>query len=138
VSWRLEFEIVDGKGIHFYGALSVIRDLPTGYDERVTALCYMPIETMIVPDRWAAPGGEVILDYIRPLFKDARDLVTFMWLIGNAVIMPKSLLLLGAGGTVRILTGASPAVTALCQTGYSTPVLSPFRLPWSRNSLARA
>jgi hypothetical protein len=54
----------------------------------------MPVGTTIVPDRWTAPGGEVILDYIRSLFRDARDLVTFMWMVGNAIMdpvyMPKS------------------------------------------------
>lgn len=68
----------------------------------VYTLCYLPTDHIDIPLSYAFPGVGVIPNFLYPLFPDKRRMVTYMWLLGNAVVdpisRPRCMMLVGPGG----------------------------------------
>jgi hypothetical protein len=102
---RLEIEVdkEDSNIIKFYDCRPLLDTVSINANDRVKGLCIMPIDTTVVPTIFSFPGKGEILIHILRTFPDPRDLVTFMWHVGNSLIdpiaQPKSLMICGPGGS---------------------------------------
>lgn len=98
---RLEVSL-EGSDILFTRSRR-IAEVPKHADERASEMCISPIMSTKLPRSWKWPGGGAIYNHIVPLFTDPRDMLTFMWHMGNSIIdpmqTPRCMMLAGPGGS---------------------------------------
>lgn len=84
-------------------------------------LCYKPTAHVSIPMTFRYPGMGTVMNFLRPLFPNCQDLVTYMWIIGNCardpVARPRCMLLCGPGGSGKstALRMASGAMQGACE-----------------------
>lgn len=68
----------------------------------VYSLCYLPTDHIDIPMSYEFPGIGSVLNFLYPLFPDKRRMITYMWLLGNAIVdpisRPRCMMLVGPGG----------------------------------------
>ena len=101
---RFELDIDDeARSIKFIECRPLLHDIANVAHAGVSQICIMPIDFDILPVSFIFPGEGTIMDYIGKLFVDERDLVTFLWHVGNCILdpvsRPRTLMLVGPGGT---------------------------------------
>nr|POE79006.1 hypothetical protein CFP56_77504 [Quercus suber] len=93
-----------------------------GVPDFVYGLCYQPADHVHLPKAYEFPGNGTILNFLQPLFPDARSMLTYMWVIGNCardpIARPRCMLLCGPGGSgkstaLRMATAALSGATNL-------------------------
>lgn len=98
---RLEVS-VEGDGLIFSRSRR-LAEVPEQADQRASEMCVSPIMSTKLPVAWRWPGGGAIYNHVAPLFTDQRDMLTFMWHVGNCLVdpmqTPRSLMLFGPGGS---------------------------------------
>lgn len=88
----------------------------------VYGLCYQPADHVDIPQTYVFPGNGKVLNFLSPLFPNLSDMITYLWIIGNAamdpVARPRCLMLCGPGGSgkstaIRMATNALYGCTNL-------------------------
>lgn len=98
----------------------------------VASVCYQPLAYIDYPKVYVPHTYGRMVHHLAPLFYDLKNLITVMWMVGNALVdpvaRPRTLMLAGSGGTgkSRVLTsiqdsctGASSAVPVGAMTSTS-------------------
>lgn len=110
---RLEISL-EGDGIIFSRSRR-LTEVPDHADQRAAEMCISPIMSTKLPAAWRWPGGGAIYNHIVPLFTDPRDMLTFMWHVGNCIVdpmqTPRCMMLTGPGGS-----GKSTILNAIINT----------------------
>lgn len=93
------------KRLSFYPCNALLPKRVTNSEllDKLGDLCIMPTLHVKLPLTYTFNGYSKMLHFLSPMFPAKKDLVTFCWIIGNAICDPvrktKSLFLCGPGGT---------------------------------------